>query len=226
MAVANIHRYLDHAVLKPELTRAETIEAIQLGIDYKVKTVCVRPCDIETAVKMCRGTETEVSCVLSFPHGCGMSEVKAEEAKKYGLSVIVLGEQWSPGGQVYRAIEQTPPEILRILGPDYQEGQRVTRSFREPGVAYLDSASVWQVEPDRIVSFIFEGNARQIKGKHILIADTPEHFAQGVDKVLLHDELRKSLAHNGFELVKSDYSIETSKKEILNILDSICLKKY
>ena len=65
-----------------------------------------------------------------------------------------------------------------------------------------------------------------VHGKHILIADTPEHFAQEVDKVLLHDELRKSLAHNGLELVKSDYSIETSKKEILNILDSICLKKY
>jgi deoxyribose-phosphate aldolase len=83
MAIENINRYLDHAVLKPELTREETIEAIQLGIDYKVRTVCVRPCDIELAVRMCAGSETEVSCVLSFPHGCGMSEAKADEAKRY-----------------------------------------------------------------------------------------------------------------------------------------------
>ncbi|HHE72743.1 MAG TPA: deoxyribose-phosphate aldolase, partial [Chloroflexi bacterium] len=76
MAIANINRYLDHAVLKPELTRQEAIAAIQLGIDYRVRTVCVRPCDIELAVDMCRGTDSEVSCVLAFPHGCTSSVVK------------------------------------------------------------------------------------------------------------------------------------------------------
>ena len=111
-------------------------------------------------------TQYDLIVIGAGPAGMAASE----EAIKYGLSVIVLGEQWSPGGQVYRAIEQTPPEILRILGPDYQDGQRITRSFRETGVAYLDGTSVWQVEPNRIVSFIFEGNARQIKGKRILIA--------------------------------------------------------
>lgn len=83
MAVKDINRYLDHAILKPELSRQETIDAIQLGIDYKVRTVCVRPCDIELAADMCRGTDSEVSCVLSFPHGCTMSSVKAEEARRY-----------------------------------------------------------------------------------------------------------------------------------------------
>lgn len=83
MTVDNINRYLDHAVLKPELSRREAIEAIQLGIDYRVRTVCVRPCDIELAAQMCYGTETEVSCVLSFPHGCTTSLVKADEARRY-----------------------------------------------------------------------------------------------------------------------------------------------
>jgi len=77
------NRYLDHAVLKPEMTQEETREAIQLGIDYKVKTVCVKPCDIDLAVSMCKGTETEVSCVLAFPHGSTLSEIKALEAKQY-----------------------------------------------------------------------------------------------------------------------------------------------
>jgi deoxyribose-phosphate aldolase len=83
MTVQDIHRYLDHAVLKPELARREAVEAIQLGIDYKVRTVCVRPCDIELAVEMCRGTESEVSCVLAFPHGCTSSLVKGDEARRY-----------------------------------------------------------------------------------------------------------------------------------------------
>ena len=83
MTIHNINRYLDHAILKPEMTRQEVIDAIQLGIEYKVRTVCVRPCDIELAVAMCKGTETEVSCTLAFPHGCTMSAVKADEARRY-----------------------------------------------------------------------------------------------------------------------------------------------
>lgn len=80
---ANISRYLDAAVLKPEMTRQEAIEAIQMAIDYGAKTVCVRPCDIELAVTMSRGTATGVSVVLAFPHGCTLSEVKSHEAEAY-----------------------------------------------------------------------------------------------------------------------------------------------
>jgi deoxyribose-phosphate aldolase len=79
----SINRYLDHAVLKPEMTAKEVEDAIQLGIDYIVRTVCVRPCDIELAVRMCRGTQTEVCTVVGFPHGVVPSEVKAEEARLY-----------------------------------------------------------------------------------------------------------------------------------------------
>jgi deoxyribose-phosphate aldolase len=78
-----INKYLDAAVLKPEFTRAEAIEAIKECIKFKTKTVCVRPCDIDLAVEMCKGTETEVSCVLAFPHGTAPKEVKAFEAKLY-----------------------------------------------------------------------------------------------------------------------------------------------
>lgn len=75
-------RYLDHAVLKPEMSQEEAREAILLGIRYKVRTVCVRPCDIALAASLCHGTETEVSCVLAFPHGCTLSSVKAFEARE------------------------------------------------------------------------------------------------------------------------------------------------
>ena len=37
MKTERINRYLDHAVLKPEMTQDEARDAIQLGIDYKVE---------------------------------------------------------------------------------------------------------------------------------------------------------------------------------------------
>lgn len=77
----SINRFLDHAVLKPELSRDEARDAIRLGIDFEVRTVCVRPCDIELAAAMCDGTMTGVSCVVAFPHGCTSSAAKAAEAE-------------------------------------------------------------------------------------------------------------------------------------------------
>ena len=78
-----IARYIDHAVLDPALTPDEVRAAIQLGIDNDVFSVCVQPRDIETALAMCKGTNTLVSCVLDFPHGCGGAASKRAAARFY-----------------------------------------------------------------------------------------------------------------------------------------------
>lgn len=78
-----IARYIDHAVLKPAMTPEEVRNAIQLGIDNDVYSVCVQPRDIELALKMCKDTNTLVSCVLDFPHGCGGAEAKRAAARAY-----------------------------------------------------------------------------------------------------------------------------------------------
>lgn len=82
-----ISRYLDAAVLKPEMTQEEATAAIQECIDVKARTACVRPCDVELANKLCSGTETGVCVVLAFPHGQQTSKSKADEASRY----IALG---------------------------------------------------------------------------------------------------------------------------------------
>ncbi len=78
-----ISRYLDAAVLYPELERSGARQAIQSIIDYGCRTACIRPCDIDMAVELCRDTPTEVCVVLGFPHGCGLSRVKTLEAQAY-----------------------------------------------------------------------------------------------------------------------------------------------
>jgi len=78
-----INRYLDSAVLKPAMTPADAACEIQSGIDYDVRSGCVRPADISLALKLCAGTTTGVGTVLSFPHGCGHPSVKAQEAATY-----------------------------------------------------------------------------------------------------------------------------------------------
>jgi deoxyribose-phosphate aldolase len=91
MSKEPIERYLDHAVLKPEMTREEALGQMRLGIRYNVRTICVRPADIPMAVALCQGTETGVSCVLAFPHGDALSASKADEARRQvGLGVAEI----------------------------------------------------------------------------------------------------------------------------------------
>jgi deoxyribose-phosphate aldolase len=78
-----INRYLDHAVLKPTFMPDEARREMLVGINYDVRTICVRPADIPLAVELTAGTTTEVSCVLAFPHGTALPASKADEARRY-----------------------------------------------------------------------------------------------------------------------------------------------
>lgn len=100
----SINRYLDAAILKPEFTREESIDAIKACIELKAFSVCVRPCDITLAQEYCKDTDTAVCVVLGFPHGNQLSESKAGEARRYiklGVDEIdmVANYGWVKSGQ-------------------------------------------------------------------------------------------------------------------------------
>lgn len=78
-----IARYFDAAILKPDMTDEQVDAAIRECIDLDAYSVCVRGCDIEKAVRMTRGTNTCVSCVLDFPYGYGGAEAKRATARAY-----------------------------------------------------------------------------------------------------------------------------------------------
>lgn len=80
-------RYLDAAVLVPEMSRKEAENAIKTCVEINAYSACVRPCDIELAQQICKGSGTKVCVVLGFPHGLQLSASKADEAKRY----IALG---------------------------------------------------------------------------------------------------------------------------------------
>ena len=84
-----ISRYFDSAVLKPEMTEDEVKQAILECIACDSRTVCVRPCDIDLALQLTKGTDTEVSCVLDFPHGDSTAEGKAALAELYANKGVV-----------------------------------------------------------------------------------------------------------------------------------------
>lgn len=91
-------------------------------------------------------------------------------AAKNGASVAVLDEQPHLGGQIYRNVTATTAELKDILGPDYDAGTLLTEGFSAEKITYISSAIVWDVTPDRIVTFSVNGDADRIEGRCLLLA--------------------------------------------------------
>ncbi len=78
--VHDIAQTIDHAILKPELTRAEVDADLALVAKYGVFSACVRPSDVAHAAKVLAGSGVAVCAVIGFPHGTTTTQTKAAEA--------------------------------------------------------------------------------------------------------------------------------------------------
>jgi len=74
---------LDAAILKPEMSRAEVLDAARLCFPHRPKTLCVRPADIPLLKEACRQHGVGLCVVLAFPHGDALTASKADEARRY-----------------------------------------------------------------------------------------------------------------------------------------------
>lgn len=72
---------LDHSVLKPDADLAAVRAGAALVREWGVGFYCVQPWAIGPAVDALRGSAARVVAVLSFPHGCDATAVKAEAAR-------------------------------------------------------------------------------------------------------------------------------------------------
>jgi NADPH-dependent 2,4-dienoyl-CoA reductase/sulfur reductase-like enzyme len=98
----------------------------------------------------------------------GMSAATA--AAEVGASVLLLDEQPSPGGQIYRGILSAPEARAKILGSSYTEGLAITKAFSQSSVTYQPLATVWQFDESGSLIYSVEGEVTQAKGSHILLA--------------------------------------------------------
>lgn len=64
-----IAEMIDHSLLKPMLTNQELVDGCKLADEYKVASVCVRPCDVKLASELLHESTVKVSTVIGFPHG-------------------------------------------------------------------------------------------------------------------------------------------------------------
>lgn len=72
---------IDHSLLHPTLTDKELEEGCKLAAKYNVASVCIKPYAVKKAVEWLKGTDIKVGCVIGFPHGNSLPEVKRYETE-------------------------------------------------------------------------------------------------------------------------------------------------
>ncbi|MDR2786783.1 MAG: FAD-dependent oxidoreductase [Candidatus Accumulibacter sp.] len=78
----------------------------------------------------------------------------ALRARDLGLSVLVVDENPRAGGQIYRALRESPVrEAARILGADYLAGKALLDRFAASGIDHLPRTRVWQIGSDNVACF-------------------------------------------------------------------------
>src|SRR5579862_1226127 len=87
-----------------------------------------------------------------------------------GLTCVLLDDQPSPGGQIYRGITNSPFPRNAVLGEDYWCGDILVHEALAGGTHYAPTATVWGLlRPDEIAVSI-GGMTRQIRFGRVILA--------------------------------------------------------
>jgi len=110
-------------------------------------------------------TLVDVLVVGSGPAGMAT----AIEARRHGLEVVVVDDQLTPGGQIWRSVERTEKQD-GILGDAYVEGRAIAAEFRGCGAVYEPGAQLWQIEPGNRAFISRNGRTEVVTASAVVLA--------------------------------------------------------
>lgn len=103
----------------------------------------------------------------------------ATTVSELGARTLVVDENQTPGGQIYRSVSLAGDADRRRLGEDYWRGRTIVEAFLRSGAQYAPATTAWTIGPrrdeaDRIVGHDVgisqAGRARLIHAKQVVLA--------------------------------------------------------
>ena len=91
-------------------------------------------------------------------------------AARAGVPTVLLDENPSVGGQIYRAIGSTPVRDRAVLGDDYWAGAALADEAKASGALIVTGATVWSLDRTRQVGISIAGSARMIQARGVIVA--------------------------------------------------------
>ena len=94
----------------------------------------------------------------------------ATSAANAGVECLLIDEQASPGGQVYRAIADIPHQRAKLLGPDYQYGRKLVENFNASKAIHQPSTTVWSLNAKLEIGILHNNQAALLSADRVIIA--------------------------------------------------------
>jgi len=82
LSKTELAKMIDHSLLKPTLTREDTIAGLEVALKYNVAAASVKPCYTKLAAERLEGSTVKVNPVICFPLGYDPTEIKAAAARQ------------------------------------------------------------------------------------------------------------------------------------------------
>lgn len=108
----------------------------------------------------------DVAVVGAGPAGMTAASLCA----RHGLETVIFDEQPTPGGQIYRAITETPLADRRVLGDDYRGGEKLARELLSSGAQYVPNATVWSLTPELEIGVSVGGGSKLLTARRVILA--------------------------------------------------------
>jgi deoxyribose-phosphate aldolase len=77
-----IAKMIDHSLLNPVMTDEQLEKGCQVGLDYDVASVCIKPYYLKRCAEILAGSTVKSSTTIGFPHGGHKTVIKVAEAKQ------------------------------------------------------------------------------------------------------------------------------------------------
>jgi NADPH-dependent 2,4-dienoyl-CoA reductase/sulfur reductase-like enzyme len=106
----------------------------------------------------------ELAIIGGGPAGMAAAGLAAE----LGLETMLIDEQASPGGQIYKGIERSRPNSP--LGADYLSGRPLAAALRASRVEYRPGTTLWHIGPDGTLYLESGGRAEMLTARRVLLA--------------------------------------------------------
>ncbi|MDP3697315.1 MAG: deoxyribose-phosphate aldolase [Candidatus Taylorbacteria bacterium] len=81
MTPAEIARYIDHTLLKPDANEMQIRKLCDEAMTHKFASVCVNPLWVTLCSTLLAGSDVKTCAVVGFPLGANLSETKVAEAR-------------------------------------------------------------------------------------------------------------------------------------------------
>lgn len=91
-------------------------------------------------------------------------------AARAGVQTVLFDENPGIGGQIYRGITTTPVGNRAVLGEDYWAGSALASEATASGATIVTGATVWSLDPNRLVGVSIAGQARMIQAGRVIVA--------------------------------------------------------